>query len=48
MAMEHEITAVEGVEVSQRLETFERFSVMEKIGESGEFAEQLESTNGGK
>jgi hypothetical protein len=44
----HEITAVEGVEVSQRLEKFQRFSVMEKIGEAGELAEQLDSTNGGE
>jgi hypothetical protein len=44
----HEITAVEGVEVEQRLEKFGRFSVMQKIGEAGEIAEQLDSTNGGK
>jgi hypothetical protein len=42
----HEITAVEGVEVSQVLEKFDRYSVMEKIGEAGAIAEQLDSTGG--
>jgi len=38
----HEVVAVEGVTIARLVEKFERFSFMEKVGEAGEVAEQLD------
>jgi hypothetical protein len=38
----HEVIVVEGVTIARLVEKFERFSFMEKVGEAGEVAEQLD------
>jgi hypothetical protein len=37
----HEVTHVEGVEVARVRESFDRFSILEKVGEAGRRAEEL-------
>ena len=39
----HEVCTVDGQEVAFTAERYERFSVMEKIGEAGELARQLDA-----
>jgi hypothetical protein len=38
----HEVTVVDGLTIARPVKKFEGFSLMEKVGETGEIAEQLD------